>query len=69
VAEAVVDDVLVDLVGDRQQVVALAEVGDRLQIGPPEDLARASRSGSNEKTGGSSGTQMGTAPEMMQPGP
>ena len=30
--------------------------------------ARASRSGSNEKSGGSSGTQMATAPEMMQPG-
>ena len=31
--------------------------------------ARASRSGSNEKSGGSSGTQIGSAPEMMQPGP
>ncbi len=31
--------------------------------------ARARRSGSNEKSGGSSGTQIGTAPEMMQPGP
>ena len=31
--------------------------------------ARASRSGSNEKSGGSSGTKTGLAPEMIAPGP
>ena len=34
-----------------------------------ELTARASRSGSNEKSGGSSGTHTGSAPAMMQPGP
>ncbi len=40
VAEAVVDDVLVDLVGDREQVVLDAERGDRLELGAREDLPR-----------------------------
>ena len=31
--------------------------------------ARARRSGSNEKSGGSSGTKTGFAPEMIAPGP
>ena len=35
---AVVDDVLVDLVGDRQHVPLLAEPGDELQLVPGEDL-------------------------------
>jgi len=34
-----------------------------------ELTALASRSGSNEKSGGSSGTQTGSAPAMMHPGP
>src|SRR5713101_1763358 len=39
VAEAVVDDVLVDLVGDRQEVVLEAEIGDGLELVAREDLA------------------------------
>ncbi len=34
-----------------------------------EVTARASRSGSNVKSGGSSGTKTGSAPAMMHPGP
>ena len=37
---AVVEDVLVDLVGHGQRVVAAAQVGDRLQLRAREDLAR-----------------------------
>src|SRR5256885_15095284 len=37
---AVVDDVLVDLVGDGEQVVGEAEIGDLLQLRSREDLAR-----------------------------
>ena len=36
---AVEDQVLVDLVGDRDQVVLDAHGGDRLELGPGEDLA------------------------------
>ena len=39
VAVAVVDDVLVDLVGDREQVVLETHLRDRLQLGPREHLA------------------------------
>ena len=37
---AVVDDVLVDVVGQGDDVVLLAEAGDELELGPVEDLAR-----------------------------
>src|SRR5262245_47089856 len=40
VAEPVVDDVLVDLVGDRQEIVLQAEIGNGLQLALREDLAR-----------------------------
>ena len=36
---AVVNDVLVDLVGDREHVPLLAELRDELQLCPGEDLA------------------------------
>jgi hypothetical protein len=36
---ALVDDVLVDVVGQRDQVVLAAEVGDQLELVPAEDLA------------------------------
>jgi hypothetical protein len=37
---AVEDDVLVDLVGDGEEVVPGADPGDRLELLPGEDLAR-----------------------------
>ena len=51
-AEAVVDDVLVDLVGDRQQVVLAAERGDRLELGAREHLpGRVVRAVEDDGTG------------------
>ena len=38
--QAVVDHVLVDLVGDRDHVVPLAQLGDGLELAEREDLAR-----------------------------
>ena len=37
--EAVVDHVLVDLVGDREDVVPLAQLGDDLELAARENLA------------------------------
>jgi len=62
VPETVVDDVLVDLVGDRERVVSLTQLGDGLELREREHLAGAHLGDAAQDLGGAEEVQ---APDLV----
>jgi hypothetical protein len=67
VAHAVVDDVLVDLVGDGGEVVGLAERGEAVELVGGPDLAAGVRGGAHDDAAGARGDGGGEAVEVDVP--